>query len=410
MKPTTDRYSLAFTLLFLTMAFSMTTTNIRAQTLVWSDEFNYSGLPDSNFWGNEVGYIRNNELQYYTDRDLDNQVVRNGNLELIALRESFQGFAYTSASINTKGKLSVNYGKIEARMKLPMGQGLWPAFWTLGINIDTAGWPACGEIDIMEHVNNEMLTYGTAHWAGNGGKHVSSGGSFSLDPAIFHVYSIIWDSSVITWFVDGAQYYQLNIAGGQTSELQLPQYLLLNLAVGGNWPGSPDATTVFPATTFIDYVRIYDMTGAPPPPPPVETCPTYSGPNLVLNGGFESGLTSWKVSTGTAVSQTANALCGSYSAKLGGNARNGLEQTVTGLQPNTTYTLKVQGKVSVSGVNGTVGVKNFGGTTITTSVVSTSYVPLSITFTTGSSSTSAVIYGWNASGNYIYLDAFHLAQ
>ena len=155
------RYQTAFSLLLL---FTLNMNLLNAQTLIWSDEFDYTGLPDAAKWGNEVGYIRNNELQYYTNRDIDNQVVRNGNLELIALRENFQGYAYTSASINTRGKFSLTYGRMEARMKLPMGQGLWPAFWTLGTSIDQIGWPSCGEIDVMEHINNENRTYGTAHW------------------------------------------------------------------------------------------------------------------------------------------------------------------------------------------------------------------------------------------------------
>ncbi len=201
------------------------------QTLVWGDEFNYTGLPDATKWGNEVGYIRNNELQYYTDRNINNQVVRNGNLEITALKENFMGYAYTSASINTKGKYSVKYGKLEARMKLPMGQGLWPAFWTLGINIDQVSWPACGEIDIMEHINKETLSYGTAHWAGaNGGKYTKSGSSITVaDPTQFHLYTIIWDSLNIKWFVDNVQFHQLNITGGVngTSEFHLPHVLNL---------------------------------------------------------------------------------------------------------------------------------------------------------------------------------------
>jgi len=256
-------------LFLLTIMAYMSYTNLYSQTLVWSDEFDYTGLPDASKWGNEVGYIRNNELQYYTDRDIDNQIVRNGNLEITALRESHMGYEYTSASINTLGKASWTYGKIEARMKLPMGQGIWPAFWTLGTNINSVGWPACGEIDIMEHINNETVTYGTAHWAGTkGGRHTSSGGSFGpIDVTQYHVYSMVWNSKTITWYVDDIKYHQVNIEGGVngTSELHQPQYILLNLAIGGNWPGSPDATTVFPATYFIDYVRVYENSDIPLP-------------------------------------------------------------------------------------------------------------------------------------------------
>jgi beta-glucanase (GH16 family) len=288
------RYQAAFSLVLL---MSINTNLLKAQTLIWSDEFDYTGLPDAGKWGNEVGYIRNNELQYYTNRDIDNQVVRNGNLELIALRENFQGYAYTSASINTKGKFSLTYGRIEARMKLPMGQGLWPAFWTLGTSIDQIGWPSCGEIDVMEHINNENRTYGTAHWAGKGKRHTSSGSSYGVDPTQYHVYAVTWNSSNISWYVDNILFHQLNIEGGvnNTSELHTPQYLLLNLAVGGNWPGSPDASTVFPATVFVDYVRVYDDSPAPPPPLADRTLEAESGYCYLHDGLVRttSGVTNW---------------------------------------------------------------------------------------------------------------------
>src|SRR5688572_4705538 len=175
---------------FLLFLFCGCSLHLPAQKLVWSDEFDYSGLPDSSKWGNEVGHVRNSELQYYTDRDTNNQLVRNGYLELVARRDSFGGFAYTSASINTKGKFSFTYGRMEARMKLPRGQGLWPAFWTLGANIDLVGWPSCGEIDVMEHINSEDKIYGTVHWRKKSKKHVSSGSSYNLDTAEFHVYAL----------------------------------------------------------------------------------------------------------------------------------------------------------------------------------------------------------------------------
>ena len=199
-------------------------------------------------------------MQYYTNRDSNNQLVRNGYLELVARRDSFKGFAYTSASINTKGKFSFTYGRMEARMKLTMDQGLWPAFWTLGTNIDQVGWPSCGEIDVMEHVNSEDRILGTAHWLKKRNKHVSSRSSFNLDSAEFHVYAVEWTSSQISWFVDDVLFHRLKIKNGRkkTSELHMPQYLLLNLAVGGNWPGSPNNATIFPARVYVDYVRVYD--------------------------------------------------------------------------------------------------------------------------------------------------------
>lgn len=225
--------------------------------LVWSDEFNYNGLPDSTKWGNEVGFIRNNELQYYTKRRIENTKVANGNLMIIARKESYDKANYTSASITTDGKKSWTYGKVEARIKLPKGQGLWPAFWMLGQNIHTLGWPECGEIDIMEHINSEDIIYGTLHWLNN--KQVSAGGKTVCDVTKFHNYSIEWDKESIRLLLDGNKYYEVNIKDNvnSTEEFHKPQYIILNMAIGGDWPKSPDNSTVFPDTMYVDYVRVY---------------------------------------------------------------------------------------------------------------------------------------------------------
>ncbi len=228
--------------------------------LVWSDEFNYSGLPDSSNWQNEVGFIRNHELQYYTKNRMDNAIVKDGNLMIIARKEACDSAQYTSASINTDGKHSWTYGKIEARIKLPEGQGLWPAFWMLGDNIHQVGWPKCGEIDIMEHINNEDVAHGTLHWFNE--KHVSSGGTIQCDVTKYHDYAIEWDRDAIRIFLDGKQYHVLDIKdnANSTDEFHLPQYIILNMAIGGDWPKDPDETTVFPDTMFVDYVRVYQRT------------------------------------------------------------------------------------------------------------------------------------------------------
>ena len=225
--------------------------------LVWSDEFNYSGLPDSTKWGNETGFIRNNELQYYTARRLENTVVKNGSLMIIGRKEQYKNAGYTSASLVTDGKHTWTYGKIEARIKLPMGQGMWPAFWMLGQNIHQSGWPRCGEIDIMEHINNEDILHGTLHWHNE--KHVSSGGTAPCNVALYHNYSVEWDKDIIKWFLDGSKYWEVDISNGinSTDEFHMPFYIILNLAIGGNWPKNPDITTQFPDTMFVDYVRIY---------------------------------------------------------------------------------------------------------------------------------------------------------
>jgi beta-glucanase (GH16 family) len=228
--------------------------------MVWSEEFNYNGLPDSSKWGNEVGFIRNNELQYYTRRRIENSRVYDGNLLIIGRKEAYDKANYTSASLVTDGKSSWTYGKIEARIKLPKGQGIWPAFWMLGQNIHSVGWPKCGEIDIMEHINNEDVAHGTIHWFN--AKHVSSGGTSPCDFTKYHDYSIEWDASAIRLLLDGNKYWEVNIKDGvnSTEAFHKPHYIILNLALGGDWPGSPDQKTVFPDTMFVDYVRVYQKT------------------------------------------------------------------------------------------------------------------------------------------------------
>jgi beta-glucanase (GH16 family) len=225
--------------------------------MVWSDEFNNPGLPDSTNWGNEVGFIRNHELQYYTSRRIDNSIIHDGNLLIIGKKEPYDSAGYTSASLTTDGKHSWTYGKIEARMKLPKGQGMWPAFWMLGQNIHKVGWPRCGEIDIMEHINAEDILYGTLHWHND--RHVSSGNKIPCTMEQFHNYSVVWDNDSIKWFLDGSRYHGVCIKDSinSTSELHKPHYIILNLAIGGDWPKNPDETTQFPDTVFVDYVRVW---------------------------------------------------------------------------------------------------------------------------------------------------------
>jgi beta-glucanase (GH16 family) len=225
--------------------------------LVWSDEFDSSTL-DNSKWNFEIGGNGwgNNEAQYYTN-SATNFNITGGEATITARAEQLGTNAYTSSKISTKGLFDVKFGKIEARIQCPMGKGIWPAFWMLGTNIDQVSWPACGEIDIIEHINNDTKINGTAHWDNVG--HVYLGGISTLDATQFHVYSVEWTSASIKWYADGNLYYQLNINNGVngTNEFQLPFYLILNLAVGGDWPGYPDATTVFPAEMKIDYVRVY---------------------------------------------------------------------------------------------------------------------------------------------------------
>ena len=225
--------------------------------LVWQDEFNGSTSPDwvfetgtgSNGWGN-------NELQYYRR---ENATVENGSLVITARREDFGGRRYTSARMKTQGTKSFRYGKIEARISVPYGSGFWPAFWMLGNDITSVGWPACGEIDIMEHVNTEDATYGTIHWQDQNGNYAQYGGDLATSVQGFHTYAIEWDSQAIKWFFDGQQFHEVSIANGinGTSEFQNEFFLLLNLAIGGNWPGFNIDESRLPAQMRIDYVRVY---------------------------------------------------------------------------------------------------------------------------------------------------------
>ena len=258
---------------FLLLVFSISET-IFSQNyqLVWSDEFDGTSL-DQNSWTKETGGSGwgNNELEYYTDRDT-NCFVQNGILTIKAIKENYGNRSYTSARIKTQGKRFFKYGKIEARMKLPYSQGIWPAFWLLGENINSVGWPACGETDIMEMIggssgnNSDKKVYGTAHWDDNG--HAQYGGSYSLPSGKFaddfHTFAIVWDPQKITWYVDDKSYVSVDITSAALSEFQNEFFIILNLAVGGNWPGNPDATTVFPQTLQVDYVRVYkDLSEVP---------------------------------------------------------------------------------------------------------------------------------------------------
>jgi beta-glucanase (GH16 family) len=235
---------------------SLATTTLTYQ-LVWSDEFNGTSVDPTN-WTFETGGggWGNNELEYY---QASNATVSNGNLVITAKKQRVGANAYTSARMKTQGLRQFTYGRIEARIKMPVVKGLWPAFWMLGSNITTVGWPQCGETDIMEHINTDSLNYGTIHWYNNG--NASSGGSVVTSPGAYHVYDVEWTSTAITWHIDGVQYYTANISNGinNTGAFQNPFFIILNLAVGGNWPGKTIDTTKLPASMYVDYVRVYQL-------------------------------------------------------------------------------------------------------------------------------------------------------
>ncbi len=243
-------------------------TVVNFTNVTMEDDFEGSTINNS-LWNFDVGTGNaisgqgwgNNELQYYTDR-AENITVEDGNLKITAIKESFMASGYTSARINTAGKFEQEYGRFEARIQLPWGQGLWPAFWLLGNNIDEVSWPQCGEIDIMEYrgqapTNLLGSVHGPGYSAGN-----AIGKNYKLEndrfDTGFHIFGIEWGPDYINYYVDDVLYNQIT-PGDVNGEwvFDHPFYIIINLAVGGNFVGSPNASTVFPQTMLIDYVRVY---------------------------------------------------------------------------------------------------------------------------------------------------------
>lgn len=239
-----------------------------AWTLVWADEFDgpEGSPPDPTRWTHDVGGDGwgNQQLEYNTDRTENADLDGNGFLRIRAREEAFEGNAYTSARIKTQGLFTTTYGRVEARIRAPSGRGIWPAFWMLGADIDEVGWPACGEIDILELRGEEPdVVLGTIHGPGYSGGD-SVGDELSLDaPAsdAFHVYAVEWDPAHITWFFDDQVVHTAHpgdVAG--TWVFDHPFFLILNVAVGGTFLDEPDESTPFPAVMGVDYVRVYQRT------------------------------------------------------------------------------------------------------------------------------------------------------
>jgi beta-glucanase (GH16 family) len=242
-------------------------------TLTWSDEFNGANgsSPNPANWVLESGGggWGNHELQTYTNR-LENAQIQNGGLVITARRETFTGTDgitrdYTSARLKTAGKFSQKYGKFDARIKVPFGQGIWPAFWLLGANIGSVGWPVCGEIDIMENIGREpSVVHGSMHGPGaSAGRAMTAiytlpnGAKLSDE---YHSFTVEWEPNMVQFYVDGRLYStktSADLPAGATWVYDHPFFILLNMAVGGAWPGSPDGTTTFPQRMFVDYVRVY---------------------------------------------------------------------------------------------------------------------------------------------------------
>ncbi len=237
--------------------------------LVWNDEFTGTNLNLDN-WTYEIGDgcpnlcgWGNNELEYYRE---ENTTVADGVLTIEAKEENFGGRFYTSSRLITQGKQAFKYGRVDIRAVLPKGQGIWPALWMLGSNISSVTWPACGEIDIMELVggtNRDDTVHGTGHWENNNNEHTFQGESYELESGDFadefHVFSIIWDESQIEWFVDDNSYYTLNITSAERAEFRKEFFFIMNVAVGGNWPGNPNDQTVFPQKMLVDYIRVFQQ-------------------------------------------------------------------------------------------------------------------------------------------------------
>ncbi|WP_025763991.1 glycoside hydrolase family 16 protein [Dyadobacter tibetensis] len=238
------------------------------ENLIWSDEFDGEGLPDSTKWsfetkGNAYGW-GNNEAQYYTNETGGNATVKDGMLHITARKQDWLGRKYTSARLSTSHKFSFTYGRVDVRAKLPSGRGSWPAIWMLGQNIQASKWPDCGEIDIMEHVGYDPgVLHGTVHTKAYNHVLGTQIGKTTLIPnpfSEFHIYSIDWTEEKIDFLLDNKVYHTFQNDRLTTAEwpFDSPEFLLLNVAVGGNWGGLKGIDdTIFPLTMLIDYVRVY---------------------------------------------------------------------------------------------------------------------------------------------------------
>lgn len=278
-------------IVFLLLVLSSAPLAAAEWKLVWSDEFDKPGQPDPTKWGYEEGFVRNNERQCYTRDRRENARVEDGMLVIEARKEHFripagaaQGKAkqhkdqeyaeYTSASLTTLGKASWTYGRIEVRAKLPTGRGTWPAIWTLGTNKRPVGWPSCGEIDIMENVGFDPdVIHGNIHTKSyNHAQHSNKGSKITIAKPYddFHVYAIEWRPDRLDFFVDKTKYFTFanERTGDAAWPYDKPQYLILNIAIGGAWGGKKGIDeSIFPQRMYMDYVRVYqeqDPAAAPP--------------------------------------------------------------------------------------------------------------------------------------------------
>ena len=333
---------LTFSVIGTVFAFSNTVKAADNYELVWSDEFNGNSL-DTNTWNYEIGTGSwgwgNNEQQYYTDRNIK---VSNGTMKITAKREDYGGMKYTSSRITTKNKKNFKYGKIEARIKMPKFKGVWPAFWMLGANQDSVGWPKCGEIDIVEAINDENLVYGTLHWFNDpGNNNADSGSSVAVaNRTEYHVYGVEWTADKLRWYVDGKVYRTMDVSNDSFSEVRKEYFVIFNMAIGGQWPGYDIDETAFPATMEVDWVRAYKKVE--------EKTTKYTGPMITVTedavetcsekwGSYFGS--DWAGASGTSKSTDKAVTGATMNITSIGNSQWGVQQYLKGLHyyPGRTY-------------------------------------------------------------------------
>ena len=312
--------------------------------LVWSDEFDGTELNRNNWTvevnGNGGG---NNELQYYVD-NTKNLEVSNGTLKIHALRENYGNKSYTSGRINSKGKQEFKYGKIEARMKLPRFSGIWPAFWTLGANYNTVGWPKCGEMDIMEAINDNNAVFANLHWSYKNTQADTKGKTYDVgDRTQWHTYGMEWDENSAAFYVDGYIYEKYSISTqSEMEEFRKAQFIILNLAVGGQLPGYNIDQNSFPATMEVDWVRVYQK--------PEEETTKYTGPTITVD---QDAMDEY---TGSWTSFFGQTWCGTY----GNMTANGAKVT-DGVTVNVTNAGQIQNDSQWSAQANIEGLKYYPG-------------------------------------------------
>lgn len=361
--------------------------------MIFSDEFNSTGGFDTNKW---VYCLRQTSAWNKYLTSTPNYVSQDGTNLLLRMDNAVipgDDVPFHSGGIQTSGKFNFRYGMVEVRAKFKNGQGAWPAIWMMP-ETPTAygGWPNSGEIDIMEHVNYENVMHQTIH---NGAVTNANGGSTATqtspyNTADYNTYGIIWTPSKIEFYVNGLLRYTYNKAANATSAqwpFDKPFYLILNQAGGAGWPGAINPADL-PFDMKVDWVRVYKQ-------------------EELANPGLEATTAApWVTGVNTAI-VTNNARTGSKAVREQGGATS-LEQTITGLLPNTTYTFGGYGKVSAAGESVLIGVKNYGGAAVDSQITALNYQHASVTFTTGATNTSALVYFYKPNAGTVYGDDFYL--